>query len=284
MKRFLRFVVLVGYALFSLSGTAHTERQAELGCFPVYIPQKFTLGELKKCYPNSHIDQRGLFYGKDSSFKDLVLYWPVQDDSTSYTFERDLSLDPPSYRGLTLVMNQFFPQEEEPAQEENETFPGLTNPDLGKEAAKLGYIQKYHKIAVREMHKYGIPASITLAQGILESNAGQSSLAKEANNHFGIKCFSRRCSKGHCINRYDDHHKDFFRVYDSPWESYRAHSLFLKKGKRYASLFKLKRTNYRAWAHGLKKAGYATDKLYAEKLINLIEDLGLDEYDQAKRK
>jgi len=141
------------------------------------------------------------------------------------------------------------------------------------------YLKRYGDIAVQEMNRYGIPASITLAQGLLESNAGDSRLAVDANNHFGIKCFSRSCTKGHCKNYTDDTHKDFFRVYKNVWESYRAHSLFLQRD-RYKHLLKLKKTDYEAWAHGLKKAGYATDKRYAYKLINIIKALDLDKYDK----
>jgi len=148
-----------------------------------------------------------------------------------------------------------------------------------KRKKQLQYIKRFATVAQTEMGKYGIPASITLAQGLLESNVGESKLATRNNNHFGIKCFSRSCRKGHCSNFTDDSHKDFFRVYKSSWESYRAHSLLLKRSDRYQKLFKLRKGDYRSWAHGLKKAGYATDKRYAEKLINLIEDLELDKYD-----
>jgi flagellum-specific peptidoglycan hydrolase FlgJ len=141
------------------------------------------------------------------------------------------------------------------------------------------YLEEFGDVAIKEMHDYGIPASITLAQGLLESNAGDSRLAVDANNHFGIKCFSKSCKKGHCKNYTDDTHKDFFRVYKNVWESYRAHSLFLQRD-RYKHLLKLKKTDYKGWAHGLKKAGYATDKRYAYKLINIIEALKLYEYDK----
>lgn len=142
------------------------------------------------------------------------------------------------------------------------------------------YIKRFAPIAVQEMKEYGIPASITLAQGLLESNAGESRLAKDANNHFGIKCFSRSCEKGHCKNYTDDTHKDFFRIHTNVWESYRAHSLFLQRD-RYKHLLKLKKTDYEAWAHGLKKAGYATDKRYAYKLIKIIETLKLHRFDKS---
>lgn len=141
------------------------------------------------------------------------------------------------------------------------------------------YVKKYAPIAIAEQKKYGIPASITLAQGLWESNAGESRLALENKNHFGIKCFSKTCEKGHCSNHTDDSHKDFFRNYVSNWESYRDHSQFLQKD-RYKDLYKLDATDYKGWAHGLKKAGYATDKRYAYKLIAIIEALNLDKYDE----
>jgi flagellum-specific peptidoglycan hydrolase FlgJ len=148
-----------------------------------------------------------------------------------------------------------------------------------KDRIVKAYIKKYVTVAVEEMKAYGIPASITLAQGLLESNAGDSRLATDANNHFGIKCFSRSCQKGHCKNYTDDTHKDFFRTYPSIWESYRSHSLFLQRN-RYKHLLKLSKKDYKGWAHGLKKAGYATDKRYAYKLISLIETLNLHQYDK----
>lgn len=140
------------------------------------------------------------------------------------------------------------------------------------------YVTRYAKVAQTEMVKFGIPASIILAQGLLESDAGDSKLAVRNRNHFGVKCFSRSCKKGHCSNFTDDSHKDFFRVYQSPWESYRAHSHLLN-APRYKKLYQLGRTDYKSWAMGLKRAGYATDKFYGEKLINLIDDLNLHQYD-----
>ena len=149
------------------------------------------------------------------------------------------------------------------------------------EQLRADYIAAYAPLARAEMEAYGIPASITLAQGLLESVAGTSRLATATNNHFGIKCFSRRCAPGHCRNFGDDHHKDFFRAYDHPRESYRAHSEFLRNGTRYARLFELDADDYAAWARGLSAAGYATDPAYADKLIGLVERYGLDAYDEA---
>jgi len=167
----------------------------------------------------------------------------------------------------------------------NMSFKGkiATDDDAARRAAKrkkqLAYVKRFKKVAQAEMEKFGIPASITLAQGLIESNCGESRLATSNNNHFGIKCFSRKCRKGHCSNFTDDSHKDFFRKYKSAWESYRSHS-YLLQADRYKPLKKLAKTDYEGWAKGLKKAGYATDKHYAEKLIQLIEDLDLHQYDK----
>ena len=177
---------------------------------------------------------------------------------------------------------------EKPSKDPNlaNTFSNITHKkdeSAAKRAAKrkkqMAYVKRFSKVAKTEMEKYGIPASITLAQGLLESNVGASRLATRNNNHFGIKCFSKRCGKGHCSNFTDDSHKDFFRKYRSAWESYRAHSKLLT-AKRYSKLYKLKKTDYKGWAKGLKKAGYATDPKYAEKIIALIEDLKLHQHDR----
>lgn len=147
-----------------------------------------------------------------------------------------------------------------------------------KRAIVNAYVSRYLPVAKVEQNLYGIPTSITLAQGLLESDAGGSRLATQNNNHFGIKCFSNTCAKGHCKNFTDDTHKDFFLVHKSAWESYRAHSLFLQK-PRYKHLLALDQTDYKGWAKGLSAAGYATDKRYADKLITLIEALDLNKYD-----
>lgn len=154
-------------------------------------------------------------------------------------------------------------------------------PVAAKQLTKVmceAYINRFYKTAQAEMVRFGIPASISLAQGLVESRAGDSKLARQNNNHFGIKCFSRRCKKGHCSNFTDDTHKDFFRVFASPWESWRAHSQMLASG-RYTKLKRYGR-DYRQWAYGLKAAGYATDRTYAEKLIGVIEQYELYQYDK----
>ena len=147
-----------------------------------------------------------------------------------------------------------------------------------KKKETLDYIDEYKDIAMTEMVKYKIPASITLAQGILESGNGKSRLAKQGNNHFGIKCHSDW--KGKTMRQNDDAPNECFRVYKNAEESYRDHSKFLKESTRYASLFDLKITDYKGWAKGLKKAGYATLPTYAAVLINLIETYDLQQYDQ----
>lgn len=139
------------------------------------------------------------------------------------------------------------------------------------------YIEKYKDVAISEMKLYGIPASITLAQGILESGSGESYLATKANNHFGIKCHTDWDGKR--VYHDDDKKNECFRAYKDPDESFRDHSLFLKNRSRYASLFEESPTDYKAWAKGLKKAGYATNPKYPKLLIDLIERYELHQYD-----
>ena len=143
---------------------------------------------------------------------------------------------------------------------------------------RLSYIKKYKQIAIEEMNQFGIPASITLAQGILESNAGQSRLAKKGNNHFGIKC--HKGWDGKKMYKSDDRIAECFRKYDDPAFSFRDHSLFLVNRSRYSELFEYDITDYKSWAHGLKKAGYATNPRYAHLLIKIIKDLDLHRFDK----
>lgn len=142
------------------------------------------------------------------------------------------------------------------------------------------YIDKYNVIAIDEMYRSKIPASVTLAQGILESGNGNSRLAVEANNHFGIKC--KNTWTGKTIYEDDDAPQECFRKYDAAIDSYRDHSDFLMKNARYAFLFDLDQTDYKAWAHGLKKAGYATNPQYAELLITFIEKHQLNRFDKTR--
>ncbi len=146
------------------------------------------------------------------------------------------------------------------------------------DAKTRAYIQRFKDIAKKEMKQYGIPASITLAQGILESASGTSRLAREANNHFGIKCADDW--DGERIYHDDDALNECFRKYKNPEESFVDHSKFLAERRRYAFLFRLPLTDYEAWAKGLKKAGYATDPSYPSKLIYLIEKYNLHQYDK----
>lgn len=139
------------------------------------------------------------------------------------------------------------------------------------------YIRKYAPLAVKEMHRSGVPASITLAQGMLESRYGLSELATKGNNHFGIKCHKDWDGKRMYLD--DDRKGECFRVYKKAEESFRDHSDFLRYRDRYKFLFDLERTDYKAWAYGLKKAGYATDPKYAGKLIRYIEDYDLSRFD-----
>ena len=143
------------------------------------------------------------------------------------------------------------------------------------------YIEKYAPTAVREMYRSGVPASITLAQGLLESSCGESRLATKGNNHFGIKCHNTW--KGPRMYQDDDARGECFRVYKTADESFVDHSDFLRYRDRYKFLFDLRTTDYKGWAYGLKKAGYATDPAYPKKLIKLIEDYRLYEYDTKKR-
>lgn len=142
------------------------------------------------------------------------------------------------------------------------------------------YIERYSNVAVEQMREHKIPASITLAQGLLESGAGQSELARKSNNHFGIKCADWN---GKSVRHNDDARDECFRAYDNPGDSYEDHSLFLTSRPRYAFLFHLDITDYRAWARGLKNAGYATDPSYANRLIQIIEDYELYKYDQKQK-
>lgn len=153
------------------------------------------------------------------------------------------------------------------------------NPNLDKYT--LEYIKKYAPIAVKEMHEYKIPASITLAQGILESGRGRSELALKSNNHFGIKCHTQWT--GERVYHDDDEKGECFRKYLYPETSYNDHSLFLTQRRRYAFLFDYNIRDYKSWAYGLRKAGYATDRKYPSKLLKLIRDYKLYEFDRIRK-
>jgi flagellum-specific peptidoglycan hydrolase FlgJ len=170
------------------------------------------------------------------------------------------------YNNLSIVFNAHLAQKLDP-----KVF------DYKKQKC-LDYIQKFLATAKEEARLYNIPVSIKLAQGLLETNAGESSLAQKENNHFGIKC-KNKCIGCRCANYSDDDRYDMFRIFDSPWTSFREHSKLLQQ-PRYQHLLKLDRSDYKSWAHGLKQAGYATDKKYAEKLIEIIEYFKLHKHDQ----
>ena len=161
-------------------------------------------------------------------------------------------------------------------------FLSLSHNLLLAQISRQEYIDKYKDLAIKEMKRTGIPASITLAQGLLESANGNSRLARKANNHFGIKCHSTW--KGKTIYKDDDKKHECFRKYKTAYDSYKDHSAFLVNGRRYAFLFEYKTTDYKKWAKGLKKAGYATSRTYATRLIQIIEDYKLYQYDSKKYK
>lgn len=148
----------------------------------------------------------------------------------------------------------------------------------GQQAKYQAYINKYRDIAIKQMREHGIPASITMAQGLLESAAGTSLLATKGHNHFGIK--AHRDWTGPVMLRNDDAPNERFRVYAHDEHSYEDHSLFLRRGQRYASLFTLPITDYKGWAYGLKAAGYATNPHYAVQLITIVENYNLTALDQ----
>ncbi len=148
---------------------------------------------------------------------------------------------------------------------------------LAQKNTPQDYINLYKNIAIEEMHQFGIPASITLAQGLLESEMGNSDLVKRSNNHFGIKC--KTGWQGEYVTHTDDATNECFRKYKSALDSYKDHSTFLKNSARYASLFSIGTSDYKAWAFGLKKAGYATNPRYPQILIDNIEKYNLQQYD-----
>jgi flagellum-specific peptidoglycan hydrolase FlgJ len=217
-----------------------------------------------------------------------ALWWEEIKDNQP-TIEEKLNLaNPATAVGAALT----DAQQKEAAKFSNLGF--LLNPGLAKKLGVsdavvaykrqkcLDYINTYLAVAQEEMDIFGIPASITLAQGLVESNAGDSRLARNENNHFGIKCKSK-CLGCRCANYTDDDQYDMFRIFESPWYSFREHSKLLT-GNRYKHLLKLPITDYKNWAHGLQAAGYATNQKYAKTLIDVIEKLELHKYDRPKKK
>lgn len=156
---------------------------------------------------------------------------------------------------------------------------GSASAQLKKNKAYTDYFNQWAEVAMQQMIQYRIPASITLAQGVLESGAGKSELALRANNHFGIKCNGWTGRRSY---HDDDERGECFRAYDNAYQSYVDHSVFLSTSQRYRRLFDLKRTDYKGWAKGLKACGYATSPTYATKLIEIIETYQLHQYDTGK--
>jgi LysM repeat protein len=156
------------------------------------------------------------------------------------------------------------------------TFIGIHISAAAQRITPEQYIDMYKDLAVREMKRMGIPAAITLAQGILEAESGNSDLVKKSNNHFGIKCKGSWSAEG--VSHDDDEKGECFRVYKTAEDSYRDHSNFLRNNQRYGSLFKIDVADYQAWAYGLKKAGYATNPSYPQMLIKHIEKYNLNQY------
>ncbi len=156
---------------------------------------------------------------------------------------------------------------------------GTASAQLKKNKAYIDYFNQWAEVAMQQMIQYRIPASITLAQGVLESGAGKSELALRANNHFGIKCNGWTGRRSY---HDDDERGECFRAYDNAYQSYVDHSVFLSNSQRYRRLFDLKRTDYKGWAKGLKACGYATSPTYATKLIEIIETYQLHQYDTGK--
>lgn len=174
------------------------------------------------------------------------------------------------------------PAKERPIIKTEETKPSTTTiitppANASYEEVVQIYIQNFQGIAKEEMALYGIPASIKMAQGILESGAGRGNLAMRSNNHFGIKC--HQGWTGEYVRHDDDELQECFRKYNDPKYSFRDHSLFLTTRPRYSNLFQLKKDDYKGWARGLRQAGYATDPQYAQKLINIIERYDLHKLD-----
>lgn len=158
--------------------------------------------------------------------------------------------------------------------------PFVSHAQLRWNSAYQQYFNQYKDLAIEQMKRFHIPASITLAQGVFESGAGMSELARKGNNHFGIKCHNTW--RGPTMSYDDDSRGECFRAYKSAYESYEDHSRFLVQGQRYQGLFKLRMTDYKSWARGLKAAGYATNPRYADKLIDIIQLYKLYQYDTAK--
>jgi flagellum-specific peptidoglycan hydrolase FlgJ len=187
--------------------------------------------------------------------------------------------------GLLVLLAAFWPSATPPDQVESIAIAAvpeqkhLVGPD-----EVVNYVKRFQTVAIAEHQKFGVPASVKMAQGILESASGTSSLTKQSNNHFGIKCHYRACKHRNCVNKCDDSCRDYFVKYETAWLSWRAHSLLLSNPDfRYASLISSCGDNYKCWAAGLQKKGYATSKQYQKKLVNIIEKYELDHLDKGNK-
>lgn len=209
-----------------------------------------------------------------------LLTTSYRQETTVRTEVADYDNDDELFDDLNDIMGK-RPHAEGDRTQRSSATDGVKEEDFtAEDLARVFYVKKYVKVAMAEKKIYGIPICITLSQGLLESKHGESKLAKKNNNHFGIKCFSRTCGKGHCTNHYDDGHKDFFRKYESVWGSFRDHSKFLQKERYKSRTDKCGNNDYKCWAQALQEGGYATDPRYAKKLIRLIERYKLYKYDQ----
>ncbi len=211
--------------------------------------------------------------------KKLTLFCALAIVASSCKVKQKVTYVDPSERGPKVVVDKknTIPEKKEddglyPLPEDSGEFQQIEIGSISE------YIDEFAEIAQFEMKAFGIPASITLAQGLLESGFGKGELAAKTNNHFGIKCHTGWEGD---FDYYDDDEKgECFRKYNHPMYSYRDHSLFLTSRSRYSFLFDLRPTDYKKWARGLSKAGYATDRKYPQKLISLIEQHGLHKYDR----
>ena len=213
----------------------------------------------------------------------------IFDENIDWWVQLKTVSDPSNIGNYATIPEQHLSRKEQEKAAQYSNLGFILNPDYAKKHKIdpkivqfkknkcLSYIDKFLKTAKEEARLFGIPVAITLAQGLLESNAGDSKLSRLEHNHFGIKC-RNKCLGCRCVNYTDDSIYDMFRSFKTDWESFREHSRILM-GERYAALKKINIKDYKGWAHGLRDAGYATDKKYAHKLIKIIEKLNLHRYD-----
>jgi flagellum-specific peptidoglycan hydrolase FlgJ len=187
--------------------------------------------------------------------------------------------------GLLVLLAAFWPSATPPDQVEAIAIAAIPEQKhLVAPDEVVNYVKRFQSVAIAEHEKFGIPASVKMAQGILESASGTSSLTRASNNHFGIKCHYRGCKHRNCVNKCDDSCRDYFVKYETAWLSWRAHSLLLSNPDfRYASLISSCGDDYKCWAAGLQKKGYATSKQYQKKLVNIIEKYELNHLDKGNK-